>query len=114
MLLILYTGTIYSTILILLYCTLWLVTLTSYSHMEHVLMLYCYTIYNTRYTIPPPPPPQGTPSYMAPELIADTKTTRATPFSCDIYSFGMCMWSCIMRQRPYSDEKHSKVASGKW
>jgi len=48
----------------------------------------------------------GTPSYMAPELVADSRSTQLVEADLvDVYSFGVVMWTMFTRQKPYADLK---------
>jgi serine/threonine protein kinase len=47
----------------------------------------------------------GTPAYMAPELVADSRRVQVDSAKVDVYSFGVLMWAMYSRQRPYADMK---------
>jgi serine/threonine protein kinase len=48
----------------------------------------------------------GTPAYMAPELVADSRRTSSKVNSkVDVYSFAILVWALFTRQRPYSNIK---------
>eukprot|EP01025_Chloroclados_australasicus_P049522 TRINITY_DN5645_c0_g3_i1.p1 TRINITY_DN5645_c0_g3~~TRINITY_DN5645_c0_g3_i1.p1 ORF type:complete len:1007 (+),score=141.35 TRINITY_DN5645_c0_g3_i1:521-3541(+) len=48
--------------------------------------------------------PNGTPSYMAPEMFNGTKVDE----KCDVYSIGVILWECLTRRKPWNE--HSRFA----
>ena len=49
---------------------------------------------------------QGTPAFIAPEVLTGTFDKK-----CDVYSFGMSMWSIFAEKQPYEDEALCNVRS---
>eukprot|EP00761_Pharyngomonas_kirbyi_P005713 gb/GECH01005718.1/.p1 GENE.gb/GECH01005718.1/~~gb/GECH01005718.1/.p1 ORF type:complete len:1252 (+),score=281.43 gb/GECH01005718.1/:1-3756(+) len=49
----------------------------------------------------------GTPFYMAPEILQESKSLIGTP--CDVYSFGIVMWEILTRKKLYADLPWTKV-----
>lgn len=47
----------------------------------------------------------GTYSYRAPELLRGEPATE----KADIYSFGICLWQMVARERPYGGENHQII-----
>jgi serine/threonine protein kinase len=45
----------------------------------------------------------GTPVFMAPELMVNSRSVRYTP-KIDVYSFGILAWECLYRKQPYDDD----------
>jgi hypothetical protein len=47
---------------------------------------------------------------MAPEIMTDSRNTSGYGGHVDVYSFGILMWTCFVRKKPYStDEAHRKM-----